>query len=260
MQGTFATATTLFDEKDYKQSLAKYQQVVSECNRLVTLDSERRPARQAQSQAISAQAAARSAGAKADASALWSGAEGMAAQAQTVQAEGRFAEAVRLWRAAEGAYGKARAFAEGLGAVRKAKVRYEGELAKHDQASLRTYGGSKWTQVVEQVGRAKAAGEDHAKAVAAYEEATRSLAAAASAAEAGRKKAQLARRNRPSPTTKPAPSRGGTSHAWAQAMEARKAASAKGKATSRPAKKKGLAQQEIIDRWRKAMSNSAGSP
>jgi formylglycine-generating enzyme required for sulfatase activity/tRNA A-37 threonylcarbamoyl transferase component Bud32 len=185
-------AQTLFEQKDYGQALVKYQQVSAECERLGKLETERQAARQSRDQAESAATSAKLAGAETEAGPLWRGAAGLSSQAGSEYSSGRFAEAGKLWESSRAEYAKAKAYAEGVRSVREAKARYESELSRLDAAKLSRYGGEAWAKVAGQVQAAQAAGEDFGKAASAYDEATKLLASAAAAAEAGWKEAQFA--------------------------------------------------------------------
>jgi len=153
---------------------------------------QREAARAAQRDALAARAQAQNASAPADAVNHWALAEQLQQKARGLFDRGKHADAAQTWNAAADAYREAQAWAEGRQRVARARRTYEAELGKYDAATLSTYGGEAWRQVVSALRAAQAADGHWGAAVAAYNRAISLLPAAERAANEAYKRELLA--------------------------------------------------------------------
>ena len=214
LQIDLGTADALFDKAQYGSALTGYQQVTASCAVLHALDASRTQAQTARKTAEEAQEKARQADAAKDAKALWQQAEKLMVVGATAygtgvpeklaaEGENPFADADQAWQQASATYTKARAYAEGVQGLRKARAEYEAlwrdrpwrddvlsaEGKTTDRARLTAlldqHGGAKWLATKQALASATVLerGEDWKKAAVKVAEATVSLSEAVEMAD-----------------------------------------------------------------------------
>ncbi len=191
-EALLGAAKMLFEAREYSQSLEKYKQLLSECERLQQLDAERDTARRESEAAKTACERALAANAGKDAKEIIAGAQRLSESAATEFENGQFTEAAKLWITACAEFAKAEASARGTLAVRTAQAAYETRLDKMDAALLEEFGGAEWEQLKGLTAEAERMAREGnwQDAANTWEEAQGMLEAAVAAARKAKLKAQ----------------------------------------------------------------------
>lgn len=177
VEGMFSESESLYNAKDYKNAKTKYQAVAAECERLMSVDSDRQLARGARDESDKAQEAAKQAKAEDEAKQMWADAIAKDKEATASFENGEFVKASEAWKVAAKTFADAAVFASGTLAVRAVEKTYNEVLATAKNGILEAFGGQKWvqTKAIADAGRQLAAGQKWAEAVAAWTAATAAL-------------------------------------------------------------------------------------
>ena len=140
-------AKGLFGAEKYGESLENYRQLLTECERLQKLDSERQAARRNREAALAAVKRAREAKAETDASELFAGATRLVESASKAFDGGDFVGSSQLWMTACAELAKAEAAAKGTLAARMAQEGYGKRLGALDAEVIQKYAEAEWEQL-----------------------------------------------------------------------------------------------------------------
>ncbi|MCK5843086.1 MAG: hypothetical protein KAG97_00175, partial [Victivallales bacterium] len=197
------TAETLFNSKSFGSAMTKYQEVITESEKLAKLDSARSSALNSNSNAAKSRSAAKSASSATLAKSIWTSAESLLSNGDKKLTESDFPGASKSFAAALKEYDHAKAYADGISAVNILKNQGTAlvDNAKFTNAAecLDQYGGSEWKNAKLAVTRAKNAisSENWKKAISQYKKALLLMPKAIRKAKFG---AELARKRKASST------------------------------------------------------------
>jgi formylglycine-generating enzyme required for sulfatase activity len=177
-------AETLVEGFGYEEAIGQYQEILTECRRLLALEQEREQARQARAAMLEARGQAEATQAAADAAELWQGAEALRNEGAVLFENGEFPQAVERWAEAAEGFAGASARAVDVQAARAARAAYEAAVAAVDTGLVTAHAKEMWDQITASAAAADAllAEEKRGEAVARWNEAAAGIPAVVEAA------------------------------------------------------------------------------
>ena len=154
-KAVLAAANMLYEAKEYRQAMARYQQLIEDHRRLQELANRRREAARQSDAARGVRSKALQAQADQHAPELMRGARELNESGRSAFQRGEFEKADRLWTAAAAQYAKATAAAKGIVAEATTRQAYEKALENTDRQLLHKHGGETWAGIQDKEGEAR---------------------------------------------------------------------------------------------------------
>lgn len=137
-------ADAVLAQANFESAMQKYRAAITEGDRIVELDVQRKAASEKLAMVEQAGKAAEEAKAPADAVELWAGAKAEEEVASVLFEQGDFAQTLVKCEATIEAFGKAKAWAEGRQTVRIAQQAFDADIAAVSEVPLEQFGGQSW--------------------------------------------------------------------------------------------------------------------